>query len=59
MFNLMHEDLARAHLHERLRQAERQRLVLHAVRRAKVRRAAQQAERAHLRAQQRLQVVTN
>ena len=59
MLHLMHEELASAHLHDRLRQAERQRLVLYAVRLAKARRAARRAERAHQRAQHRLELLTS
>lgn len=59
MLHLMHEELARAHLHERLRQAEQQRQVLYAVRLAKARRAARRAEQAHQRAQLRLQLLAS
>ena len=59
MLHLMHEELARAQLLDRLQQAERQRLVLYVLRLAKARRAQRQAERAQLRAQQRLQLITS
>jgi|GEM_PF-4122629 len=59
MLHLMHEELARAHLHERLRRAEQQRQVLYAVRLAKAQRVARRAERAHQRAQYRLQLLTS
>lgn len=59
MLHLMHEELARAQLCDRLQQAERQRLVLYVVRLAKARRAQRQAVRAQLRAQQRLQLITS
>jgi hypothetical protein len=45
MSHLLHEDLARAHLQARLRQAERQRLADYVVRVARARRQAGRAER--------------
>jgi hypothetical protein len=54
MSHLLHEDLARAHLQARLRQAERQRLADYVVRVAKARRQAGRAERRLEQAQLRL-----
>jgi len=59
MHQLMHADLARAHLHERLADAERQRLAAYVVRVAKARRAARRAERAREQAQLRLRLLIN
>lgn len=59
MHQLMHADLARAHLHERLADAERQRLAAYVVRVARARRAARRAERAREQAQLRLRLLIN
>ncbi|WP_426562160.1 hypothetical protein ACPPVT_16615 [Angustibacter sp. McL0619] len=52
MYQLMHEDLARAHLNQRLAEAERERLGLYVLRLARARRkqrkARQHAEKAQL-----------
>lgn len=57
MSHQMHEDLARAQLSQRLRQAERQRLGVYVARLAKARRASQRAEVAATRAQLRLRLL--
>lgn len=59
MSHVMHEQLARAHLHQRLQNAERQRLAAYVVRLAKARRASQRAERAHERARLRLRLLVD
>jgi hypothetical protein len=53
----LHEDLARAQLSQRLRQAERQRLGVYVVRLARARRASERAELAARRAQLRLRLL--
>ena len=57
MSHVMHEQLARAHLHQRLENAERQRLAAYVVRLAKARRATRRAERAHEQARLRLRLL--
>ena len=57
MSHLLHEDLARAHLEERLAQAERQRLANYVVRVARARRQASRASRQLHRAQLRLRLL--
>jgi hypothetical protein len=55
----MHEDLARAHLSQRLASAERARLAAHVKRVAKARRDSQRAQRAAERAQLRLRLLVS
>lgn len=57
MSHLLHEELARAHMQQRLEQAERQRLADHVVRLAKARRHAVRARRDLERAQLRLRLL--
>ena len=57
MSHLLHEDLARAHLQQRLEQAERQRLADYVVRVARARRQANRAQRHLERAQLRLRLL--
>lgn len=57
MSHLLHEELARAHLQQRLAQAERQRLADYVVRVAKARRHAVRARRDFERAQLRLRLL--
>ena len=57
MSHLLHEDLARAHLEQRLAQAERQRLANYVLRVAKARRQARRAGRQLDRAQHRLRLL--
>lgn len=59
MSHLMHEDLARAHLSQRLASAERARLAAHVKRVAKARRDSQRAQRAAERAQLRLRLLVS
>jgi len=56
MSHLLHEDLARAHLEQRLAQAERQRLANYVVRVARARRLARRASRQLDQAQLRLRL---
>jgi hypothetical protein len=57
MSQLMYEDLARAHLNERLAQAEQARLSLYVVRLARARRRARKARRQVDQAQLRLRLL--
>ena len=57
MSYLLHEELARAHIRERLDQAERQRLAEHVVRVARARRQASRAQRQLEQAQRRLRLL--
>ena len=57
MSHLLYEDLARAHLQQRLADAERQRLADYVVRVAKARRQASRARRQLERAQLRLRLL--
>ncbi|HET8616434.1 MAG TPA: hypothetical protein VFL94_12980 [Actinomycetales bacterium] len=57
MSHVLHEDLARAHLSQRLANAERARLAARAARVAKARRESQKAVRAAERAQLRLRLL--
>ena len=57
MQQLMHEDLARAHLNERLADAERQRLAQYVVRLARARRHANRARRQAEQVQLRLRLM--
>ena len=57
MSHLLHEELARAHLQQRLAQAERQRLADYVVRVAKARRHAQRRRRQLEQAQLRLRLL--
>jgi hypothetical protein len=57
MSHFLHEDLARAHLEQRLAQAERQRLAAYVVRVARARRQASRARRQLDRAQLRLRLL--
>ena len=57
MSHVLHEELARAHLSQRLAQAERQRLADHVVRVARARRQAGRARRHLERAQLRLRLL--
>jgi hypothetical protein len=57
MSHLLHEDLARAHLEQRLAQAERQRLANYVLRVARARRQARRAGRQLDRAQLRLRLL--
>jgi hypothetical protein len=59
MSYLLHEDLARAHLNDKLANAERARLAAHVVRVAKARRHSQKAVRAAERAQLRLRLLVS
>lgn len=59
MSQLLSEDLARAHLNQRLANAERARLAAHVVRVAKARRHSQKAVRAAERAQLRLRLLVS
>ncbi len=59
MSHVMHDQLARAHLHQRLQYAERQRLAAYVVRLAKARRLAQRAEQAHLQARLRVRLLVD
>ena len=59
MSHVLHEELARAHIQQRLQRAERAREVAHHVRLAKARRSAQRAERAAERAQLRLRLLVS
>lgn len=57
MQQLMHEDLARAHLNQRLADAERQRLAQYVVRLARARRHANRARRQAEQVQLRLRLL--
>jgi len=57
MYQLMHEDLARAHLRERLAEAERERLGLYVLRLARARRRQRRARRHAEQAQLQLRVL--
>jgi hypothetical protein len=57
MSHVLHEELARAHMQQRLAQAERQRLADYVVRVAKARRHAQRARRQLEQAQLRLRLL--
>jgi hypothetical protein len=57
MFHVLHEELARAHMQQRLTQAERQRLADHVVRVARARRQAARARRHLDQAQVRLRLL--
>lgn len=59
MSYVMHRELARAHLNERLAGAERARLAAHVARVAKARRDSQKALRAAERAQLRLRLLVS
>jgi len=59
MSHLLHEDLARAHLEQRLAQAERQRLANYVVRVARARRQARRASRQLNQAQLRLRLLNS
>lgn len=59
MSHVMHEDLARAHLSQRLANADRARLAAHVARVAKARRESQRAVRAAERAQLRLRLLVS